>query len=118
MAKDSQITKVTIAHAVRDVFIASINKGQFPVALLGAVLIIYCIRVSPETLTAHAAAIINSLIGGYLIGYFMGIVAIGGWFLHAKALRRSHHEELGRIAIEKTDLQKKQLGSKVRSSKS
>ena len=118
MSKTPPNAKVSIAHAISMVFVASINKGQLPVAILGAILITYCWRVSPETLTEHGRSIINGLYSGYLIGYLLGILAIGGWYLHAKALRRSHFEELGRVAGEKTELQKKQLGPKVRSSKS
>lgn len=118
MAKLPQATKVTFWQFLRDVFVASINKGQFPVAILGTLLIIYCIRVTPDILAELGRGIINSLLAGYFVGYAISVLAIGGWYFHAKSLRRKHYDELGRIADEKTELQKKQLGpTKVRSSK-
>lgn len=117
MAKTSHVTKVTVAHAISNVFIASINKGQFPLAILGAILIAYCFRVSPEVLAEHGREVINALKAGYFFGYLLGFSSVAGWYLHTKALRRSHHDELDRVTKEKTALQNKQLPGKVKSSK-
>ncbi|MCC7307707.1 MAG: hypothetical protein IT173_09075 [Acidobacteria bacterium] len=118
MAKTPHVTKVTISQAVRDVFIASINKGQFPLALLGAIILFYFWLIPPDALAEQGHQVVDDLRAGYLVGYLLGIGAIGGWYLHAKSLRRSHYEELHRMAEEKTELQKKQLPGKVKSSKS
>lgn len=117
MTKTPNVTKVTLWHSLRDIFVASINKGQFPVAILGLVLCIYCLRVAPEVLTEHGREFIKALREGYLVGYVLFAGVTGVWYIHAKKLRRKHHDELNRIAKEKTDLQQKLLGPKVKSSK-
>jgi hypothetical protein len=117
MAKPTTV-KVTFWHMLRDVLIASINKGQFLAAILGLLLVIYFVRAPIDTITALLVSVINALISGALIGYALGLGSIAGWYFHAKSLRRKHHEELNRIASEKTEVQKKLLGSgKVKSSK-
>jgi hypothetical protein len=117
MPKAPTVVKVTFWHFLRDVFIASINKGQFPVAILGLILAIYCLRVSPDVLAQHGREILQGLAQSYLIGYalFIGIVPI--WYAHTRSLRKKHYLELKRIAEEKTEVQKSKLGSKIKSSK-
>ena len=117
MAKTSPVPKVGFFHFLRDVFVASINKGQFPLAILGLVLGIYCVRVPPDVLAEHGREFFMGLRDGFLVGYLLFFTTLGGWYVHAKSLRRKHHDELNRIATEETELQKKQLGSKIKSSK-
>jgi hypothetical protein len=117
MAKTPTVTKVTMWHFLRDVFVASINKGQFPMAILGLIIVIYMVRVSPEQLAEFGKSILASLQAGNLWGYLLFILTLGGWYTHTKSLRRKHFYELGRIAGEKTGLQKRELGNKVKSSK-
>lgn len=118
MAKTPVVVKVTAWQFLRDVFVTSINKGQFPIAILALVISIYCVRVPPDVLAEHGREVFVGLKNGYLVGYVLFIMTVGGWWSHAKGLRRKHYEELDRIAPEKTELQKKLLGNKVKSSKS
>lgn len=110
--------KVTWAQMVRDVFIAAINRGQFLTAILGLILVIIAWRLPTEDLSAFVKSIIESLKTGYLLGYVLFILAITGWFIHSKRLRRLATFEQTRIGDEKTKLQKiAGLGKKVKSSK-
>ena len=117
MAKAPTAVKVTFWHFLRDVFVASINKGQFPLAILALILSIYALRVPPDVLAEHGREVLRGLQNGYLVGYAFWISTVAGWYLTAKSLRRKHYDELIRIAGEKKELQKQQLGSKVKSSK-
>ena len=109
--------KVTVWEMFRDIFIAAINKGQFLVAILGVLLIIFAVRLPPADLKEFAVRIIEYLKTGYLLGYLLFIITLTGWFFHAKRLRRKSFEEHDRIGIEKSDLQKRHLPGKVKSSK-
>lgn len=109
--------KVTIAQAVRDIFLAAINKGQFLVAILGLILVIIAWRLPSDDLSKFASNIVEDLKNGYLLGYFLFIISLGGWFIHAKRLRRTAHHEHKRIGLEKSELQEKALPGKVKSSK-
>jgi hypothetical protein len=112
----NQPHKVTIWEMFRDIFITAINKGQFPAVLLGLLFIILAIRMPVEDLKFFLITIIEYLKAGYLLGYGFSIISLTGWFFHAKRLRRKAYEELERVGIEKSDLQKKQLPGKVKSS--
>jgi len=101
---------------VRDVLIASMNKGQFPLALFGMILIVLIIRMPPQDVSALAFRIVEDLKAGYLAGYAVSAGAFGGWFVHARIQRRVIADELERIARLRTELQKRELGSRVKSS--
>jgi hypothetical protein len=109
--------KVTIWEMFRDIFVTSINKGQFLMAILGLILIIFAFRLPPEDLKEFVSRIIEYLKSGYLVGYFLFIICLVGWTFHVKRLRRRSFEEHDRIGTEKSDLQKKHLPGKVKSSK-
>lgn len=109
--------KVTAWEMFRDIFVTAINKGQFPVVLLGLLFVILAVRLPPQDLKEFASRIIEYLKSGYLLGYLLFIITLTGWFFHAKRLRRKSYIEQERIGDEKSDLQKKHLPGKVKSSK-
>jgi hypothetical protein len=109
--------KFTIWQMFSNIFVAAINKGQLPVAILGLLLIILFIRMPADDLTAFASKVLAELKSGYLLGYLGFIMALCGWFLHAKRLRRISHHETERIGDEKTKLQKAALPGKIKTSR-
>src|SRR5665213_4095854 len=80
--------KVTVWEMLRDVLVASMNKGQFPLAIVGLIIITIIWRMPSESVGKLAFEVVEEMKNGYLIGYVVAFVAIIGWFFHAKAQRR------------------------------
>lgn len=110
--------KVTIWEMFRDIFVNATNKGQLPATILGLLFVIYFIRMPVEDLKQLGSNVVEYLKSGYLLGYFLFIITVLGWFYHAKRLRRTATKEQERIGNEKTTLQKKHLPGKIKSSMS
>ena len=102
---------------VRDVSIASMNKGQFPLAIVGVIFIISISKLSEENTAKLILKLVDSFVNLHLLGWFLFIMSLFGWFLTAKLLRKSHSDEIKRIAEHKTELQQKVLNKKLKSSK-
>jgi hypothetical protein len=116
MAKQSANHKVTWAEATRDVFVASINKGQFPLAVAGAIVLMILWRMPNESLGKLIFEVVDLFKTRYLIGYALAVIFLGGWFLHSKILRRVTAEELKRVTDERNKLQQAAAGVKLVSS--
>jgi hypothetical protein len=117
MAKKPIYQKVTIAQAVRDVLIASMNKGQFPLALLVLVILAFLFKMPPDDVSRLAFELFQNIVNGKLLGYILGGGATIGWLGHSKWQRRVLSAEIERISLERNDLQMKLLGDNIRSSK-
>ncbi len=101
---------------VRDVLIASMNKGQFPPALVGMIALAMIVKMPAGDVTKLAFEILNDLKAGYLFGYAGFAASITGWSIHVRWQRREITAEMKRIADARTRAQRKQLGDEVRSS--
>jgi hypothetical protein len=108
--------KIGFWHMVRDVLIASMNKGQFPLALFGMILVVLIWSMPPADVSLLVFQVIDDLKRGYLFGYALAAGTASGWFVHAKFQRRVITEEMRRIGNERSSLQKRELGAKVKSS--
>lgn len=98
------------------VFITSMNKGQFPAAILGLILIIITLRIPPEDLSRFVFEVKEDIKGGALLGYAVGFFATSGWFIHARWQRRVISNEIHRIGQEKSRIQTDVLEVDVKSS--
>ena len=117
MAK--QPAKIGFWTMVRDVLIASMNKGQFPLAMVGMIVLTIIFKMPAEDVSRLAFQIITDLKAGYLLGYVLSIGSVSGWFIHARWQRRSITVEIDRLSGDRTRTQKQQLGTgKVKSSRS
>ena len=101
---------------LNNVLIASINKGQFPIAILGIVAIIGLVRMPPEDISKLFFRIFDGLEHYWLVGHILTVLAIVGWFIHARYQRRVINDEMRRVGRQRTDLQQKLMGSKLTSS--
>lgn len=109
--------KFTIWQMFSNIFVTAINKGQLPGAILGLLLIILFVRMPAADLSQLASNVLVNLKNGYLLGYFLFIMTLGGWYFHAKHLRRKAYLEQERMGIEKSEVQERALPGKVKSSK-
>lgn len=95
---------------LRDVLIASINRGQFLTAIVGLIILVTLIRLPQEELSNLVFEVLELFKSLYLIGWALFFAAIAGWYFNAKSLRKMHSNEMNRMASEKKDLQEKLIG--------
>jgi hypothetical protein len=107
---------ITIPQVIRDVLIASMNKGQFPLALLALIILAFLFKMPPNDVSQLAFAILENIVNGSLLGYLLGGGTTIGWFIHSKWQRRVLHEEIERLSLERNELQQKLLTDNIRSS--
>jgi hypothetical protein len=106
------------ASAFRDIFVASINKGQFPFAILGLIAMSLIWRMPPQDVSKLVFRILGAVERGALLGYLLAFFAIAGWCIHAKYQRRVISAELDRVAAQRNELQTKNLGAqRIKSSR-
>lgn len=108
--------KIGFWTMVRDVLIASMSKGQFPVALCAIIVIIVILRIPEETVAELAKSTFEKFVSGYLFGYGAAVFLGFGWFFHVRFQRRIMTHEVTRISEEKTELQKQLINSPLGSS--
>jgi hypothetical protein len=84
-ARDAQ-PKIGFWHMLRDVLVASINKGQFPIALLGIICICIVLRLPAGDVSKLAFGTVDALVRGALFGYLFSVALIIAWWKHANFL--------------------------------
>lgn len=114
-AKNNQ--KVGFWHAARDVLVASINKGQFPIAALWVLALVMILRMPQEKDAELVFRVFDGIERRMLLGYLIALVAVVGWFSHARYQRRIIKDEMDRLAELRNELQRAQIGDNVKSSK-
>ena len=100
----------------RDVLVASINKGQFLIALTGLIILVFIWRLPAAALESLAQSVIHKLDQGDLIGWLLFILVSAAWGIISRRSQTSHKNEITRIGKEKSALQQKLLGLDATSS--
>jgi hypothetical protein len=108
--------KVGFWEFLRDVLIASMNKGQFPAALLAMVVLSVIWRMPPVDVSKLMFRLLDVAEEERLVGYAVSVVSLFGWFFHARYQRKLINQEMKRISNERNQLQTRELGKKVKSS--
>ena len=117
MAKEKHGTPgVTWAHASRDVLVAAINRGQLLLLLLGAIILLLIWKMPSADAGVLANKLVDDLSNYSLIGWLLFLVALGGWYVHAKSQRTAITAEMKRLGDERSKLQDQTLGGRVKSS--
>ncbi|ALU75243.1 MULTISPECIES: hypothetical protein [Tenacibaculum] len=101
---------------MQNVLIASMNKGQFLLGVVGLAFLIMILKLTPEDTKMLLDDILSKLGNIYYIGWTLGIFSTFGWYFGTKRLRRIHSKEVRRISEEKKGLQQKVTSKKLRSS--
>jgi hypothetical protein len=109
-------TKVGFWEFLRDVLIASMNKGQFPAALLAMVVLSMIWRMAPADVSKLMFRLLDVAEEERLAGYVVSVLSLFGWFFHARYQRKLINQEMQRISNERNQLQARELGKKVKSS--
>lgn len=101
---------------IKEIVIASMNKGQFLVAGLWLLLFILFLKLSQDQAYAILVNFCKLLVNGQIAGWVLFGIVVIAWFLHSKYQRRNFTREMKRIAQEKKDIQQSQLRTKLGSS--
>ena len=101
---------------LRDVLVASMNKGQFPAALIAMIVLSMIWRMPPTDISRLIFRLLDVAEAERLAGYFVSVVSLSGWFFHARYQRRLITHEMQRISNERNQLQARELGKMVKSS--
>ena len=102
--------------AFQNVLMASINKGQLPVLLVGVILLVLIIKIPSQEAASIFYKTIDALEHYHILGWIFSFVLTLLWFFNSKRVRRVHANEMKRIAEEKTHLQSSAHGMKMPSS--
>jgi hypothetical protein len=103
-------------HMLRDVLVASLNKGQFLVALNGLILIVLILKMPSADVGRLVLRLLDLAEAHYLLGYILAVVSLLCWFGHSKYQRRMITQELDRLSGERNRLQAQALGNRIESS--
>ena len=101
---------IGLAQAVRDVLVASINKGQFPLAVVGGIIALLIFKMPPDDVSRLVFDVLDMLHRWGLVGYIASFLGFGGWFFHAKWQRRMFSGEMQRISETRTTAQGLSMG--------
>lgn len=90
---------------IRDVLVTSLNKGQFPLALVFIIFIIIVFKLPSEDISYFLKKLFKKFEEGYILGWCLFMFCIIGWYTSNKYLRKIHFSEINRITQEKKYLQ-------------
>ncbi|AYB34817.1 hypothetical protein [Chryseolinea soli] len=108
--------KIGFWQAIRDILVMSMNKGQFPVALIGLVVICFVFKMPEKDVSKLVFELLALFKSLHLVGWTLGVVTSIGWLLHSKHQRRMINKEMARISRERNEKQAKLLERELRSS--
>ena len=101
-----------IARMLRDVLVTSINRGQFPPALIGLIILAVVLKMPASDVRALLFHMTDLMERHEIFGYALAAVCAAGWFIHARMQRRWIGDELRRISSERAELKAWILGTK------
>ena len=118
MAKKQRSNSLKIGFwtMMRDVLVASMNKGQFPLALVGFIFIIMILKMPSEDVSKLMFAILDGVSAGYYLGYLLSFILLSSWFIHTRWQRRIITSEMARVTEERNRLQSDQVDGTIQSS--
>lgn len=108
--------KIGFNQMLRDVLIASMNKGQFPLAIIGLIVMFALYKMPAEDVSKLVFNYFQFFTANSMLGYGLFALTLAGWFFHAKWQRRKIAEEMERIGKEKSKWQKDKLKINLESS--
>lgn len=117
MAKKT-LTKVGFWHAIRDIVVASIDKGQAPFVLVALIVLVLVSRLPADVLGRVTELVVSNFVNTALVGWLLVFLLTASWALHARRMRQRFHREIERVTSERNRLQQQQVGKqKVTSSR-
>jgi hypothetical protein len=90
---------------IRDIALVSINIGQFPLAIVAAIILVILLKLPSEDVSKLVFRILEKFELLYLGGWMLSMLLVYFWYNNIKTLRKNQYKELNRLAKEKEDLQ-------------
>jgi len=103
-------------QAIRDIMVMSMNKGQFPVALIGLIVICFIFKMPAKDVSKLVFEVLGLFKSLHLVGWTLGLITSIGWLLHSEYQRRMIDKEMARISRERNEKQAKLLEKELPSS--
>ena len=97
--------RITFFQMLRDILVASLVRGQFPMAVMGMIAIIAVCRMPPEDLSRLIFRLLHASEAGEYGGYLLAIVIALSWAVHVRRLRDEMAREIKRLNEERDRLQ-------------
>lgn len=93
------------AGAIRDILVASLNKGQFPIAGVLLIFVIIFWRLPENELSIFLNNSFDRFENNYIIGWCLFVISLIGWYIHYRYVNKIHQKEMDRVTQEKERLQ-------------
>lgn len=90
--------RVNVWTMIRDVFVASINKGQFPLALAGFITLFALLKMPGDDVSKLVFRVFDAIENGCLVGYVLFFVTAGVSYVQFRKLRLHIQIEADEIA--------------------
>jgi hypothetical protein len=103
-------------RALRDVLVASMDKGQFPLAIVSLIVMVLIFKMPEQDVSKLVFLMLDHLVRGALLGWLLMGASIAAWFIHIRYHGQLLNFELNRLAEERSQLQARTLGGKMKSS--
>lgn len=101
---------------LQSVLLASIERGQFVIAVLGIVAVVMLLKMPSSDVGQLAFKLLEVVQQRAVLGYVLAALMLVGWVFHVRHLRRQLEMELRRVSTERNAAQAKCLGKRIRSS--
>lgn len=108
---------MTFFQMLRDVLVASLNRGQFPMAIMGLIAIIAICRMPPADLSRLVFRLLDGAEAHEYGGYVLTLVIAVAWAHHSKRQRRESAAEIARLSEQRNRFQQMALDMQVKSSR-
>lgn len=108
--------KVSLFEFLRDVLIASMDKGQFPAALIAIIALSMIWRMPTADIGKLVFRLLDVAQEAGLMGYVASVLCLFSWFRHARYQRRFIAREMQRVSQERNQMQARELEKKLKSS--
>lgn len=108
---------VTLFQMLRDVLIASLNRGQFPIAVIGLIALIAVCRMPPADLTRLIFRLLDAAEAHEYGGYALTAATALSWAISGKRQRQKMAAEIERLSEERNRFQRIALDGQIKSSR-
>jgi hypothetical protein len=99
-------------RTIGTVLVAAMNKGLFVPACLFFLVLVMLLKTPGE----YFPTLWNALADYKEWGYILAVVAVSGWGMNVRYLRRIHYNEIARLSDEKKKLQEERAGRLMKTS--
>jgi hypothetical protein len=98
---------------LQSVLLASIVKGQFPIAVGGIVLVVMLLKMRSTDVGQFAFRLLDAAERGAVFGYVLCLVISCAWVMQVRYLKRQFRQEIDRVIAERNAMQARVLGNRI-----